>query len=1180
MWQMRRLTPHSNDIGEGQVMEAGQTYFNRYQVHRKLGQGTYGIVWLADDHRLGRPVAIKELTDRQHEIAQRLVEEARAAAQTRHPNIVHVYDVKTDPSDELPRYVVMEYLDGGTLRQRLHQQGRLVPQEAFEIALDVCQGLRAAHSKERPIIHGDIKPDNILFDEWGVVRITDFGAYLPRQLGGQSYRPAGTPLYQTPQLLLGEAEATIQDDLYAVVVMLYEMLCGSFVTQDRQLVGTNFYLYAETPIQNPGVLFTLFVKRAPLVLPRERNPGLLPELDSIFVKGLAYEPGDRYQTIEELIGDLDQALQLCRGVVEDVVPPVSDAVIQRIAACLRHGWMADPQHEGNPYDVMETLFVGPRSSMHDIQSCSPAQMTEPQRAAWRQLRELSTRLFVDSFMYRVEQGRELVAKIREHWAVHHQLPAVDWLPPSLRQEWPLVLLLEGKREECLAVWTDVQHTGREHTAPNVVHSLAVAYTFLAQQQEREAQFAAAIASWRQALAHWAWVLTQDDYWAAWAATRSRCYQVRITPQHLADLKGQLRDYFEERFADPEGRVLPPDCPMDIRQAYQELGLEWQIEWAGLQAWKRLQAGQPDPHTVDPAVGPALVTEFGLEESLARFVLERTQAIEDVVLLLTSSVDAQQVRQDLQDVRLYYSRLGRTAAWLNLSQPERALAAIPVEAPDADLGAPYRLLPDGQRVWERDRGELTMRTHLQLASQHLQRKPWDVEAVKAQWTEVLSLGSGSDDVETAVSMIEDQALAYLEPEPTDPGRRAEQLALAEAARGIVGPTVRLESALKKLRGADRPAKKAPAASPPDLETLLGMDSSAEKGPDLSWQEQVTKLDAVLRVNPTDEDAREQLAHLVVERLEQLIEGEEIETARHIADEWHARLEGHPLLQAPYRYLQDGYKVAAFLGQTDLVYRASLLQAYTYELPWRMDRTDDVVLQIKVEGDLVRISAPLPRSTQPFSAEMQRNLLLVTASMPLYKVFRRPNGEAGLMAESLAAWLTPALLKQLVHSLARRVNLPGAHLKSLHSLQRVMDEVTPDLSLRAGGLPTERDFERWQGQLLARCRRMDLECTLAEGFAYRLKRRAAPGEPILLDFQAPVVTFEARLGGAYRQEPSLYERMMEWNDATALCKLALTPDDAVVLRCEALDWKDEEIFRLLTRVFEALAQSESWLAWHAL
>jgi serine/threonine protein kinase len=160
-----------------------------YRIVGVLGQGAFGVVYLAYDTLLDRPVAIKELTvtAQTDEVAfKRFIQEARAAGGLNHPHIVTVYALKVLESNV---YLVMEYLAGDSLRALLEKRNPLPVEEAVRIAADVCEGLAAAHAKG--IIHRDVKPENVLLAEDGRAKVGDFGiARVPQAIGG--YTMTGT----------------------------------------------------------------------------------------------------------------------------------------------------------------------------------------------------------------------------------------------------------------------------------------------------------------------------------------------------------------------------------------------------------------------------------------------------------------------------------------------------------------------------------------------------------------------------------------------------------------------------------------------------------------------------------------------------------------------------------------------------------------------------------------------------------------------------------------------------------------------------------------------------------------------------------------------------------------------------------------------------------------------------
>ncbi len=228
----------------------GQQLFE-YRIERVLGEGAFGIVYLAHDTSLERPVAIKVLNmrARSNDVAfKRFLQEARAAGKLNNPHIVTVYALREHESDTCQ---VMEYLEGGNVRSLLESQGRLPVEQAVSIAADVCEGLAAAHA--RGIVHRDIKAENVLLTGDGRAKVGDFGiAHVPRGASGAYLRPLtdkdfqpGTLLYMSPEQVRGQA-VDGRSDVYQVGELLYEMLTGQHYidlealdSQARAKAGSN-----------------------------------------------------------------------------------------------------------------------------------------------------------------------------------------------------------------------------------------------------------------------------------------------------------------------------------------------------------------------------------------------------------------------------------------------------------------------------------------------------------------------------------------------------------------------------------------------------------------------------------------------------------------------------------------------------------------------------------------------------------------------------------------------------------------------------------------------------------------------------------------------------------------------------------------------------------------------------
>ena len=261
----------------------------RYHLTDRLGQGGTATVYRAIDLRLDRPVAVKivrlaGLADA--DLAARLLAEARTVAALTHPHIVAVYDAGQD-GDLV--YLVLEYLPGSTLRERLLRQGRQPLAEALTIARDVLQGLAAAHAAG--LVHCDLKPENILFAADGTAKIADFG--IARTL---AERPAGdrtlwgTPAYLAPEQIRGQAVGPATD-LYALGVILFEMLTGQppFRGPDPASVLRQ-HLTAPPPPLHPSAA------------------GIPPSVAALIARALAKDPRDRWPEAGAMLRAVDQAL--------------------------------------------------------------------------------------------------------------------------------------------------------------------------------------------------------------------------------------------------------------------------------------------------------------------------------------------------------------------------------------------------------------------------------------------------------------------------------------------------------------------------------------------------------------------------------------------------------------------------------------------------------------------------------------------------------------------------------------------------------------------------------------------------------------------------------------------------------------------------------------------------------
>jgi serine/threonine-protein kinase len=272
-------------------MSAPEHLSDRYELGDILGFGGMSEVHLARDTRLHRDVAVKVLRAdlaRDPSFYLRFRREAQNAAALNHPAIVAVYDTgeAETATGPLP-YIVMEYVDGVTLRDIVHNDGPMPPKRAIEVIADACQALNFSHT--HGIIHRDVKPANIMISKSGAVKVMDFG--IARALADshsvtQTAAVIGTAQYLSPEQARGES-VDARSDVYSLGCVLYEILTG-----EPPFVG-----------DSPVAVAYQHVREDP-VPPSQRHHGISPELDAVVLKALAKNPDNRYQTAAEMRADL------------------------------------------------------------------------------------------------------------------------------------------------------------------------------------------------------------------------------------------------------------------------------------------------------------------------------------------------------------------------------------------------------------------------------------------------------------------------------------------------------------------------------------------------------------------------------------------------------------------------------------------------------------------------------------------------------------------------------------------------------------------------------------------------------------------------------------------------------------------------------------------------------------
>jgi serine/threonine-protein kinase len=273
-------------------MTTPQHLSDRYELGEILGFGGMSEVHLARDVRLHRDVAVKVLRAdlaRDPSFYLRFRREAQNAAALNHPSIVAVYDTgeAETPTGPLP-YIVMEYVDGVTLRDIVHTDGPLPAQRAIEIIADACQALNFSH--QNGIIHRDVKPANIMINNANAVKVMDFGIARAIADSGisvtQTAAVIGTAQYLSPEQARGDS-VDARSDVYSLGCVLYEILTGEPPFTGDSPVAVAYQHVREDPVP-----------------PSKRHEGISPDLDAVVLKALAKNPDNRYQTAAEMRADL------------------------------------------------------------------------------------------------------------------------------------------------------------------------------------------------------------------------------------------------------------------------------------------------------------------------------------------------------------------------------------------------------------------------------------------------------------------------------------------------------------------------------------------------------------------------------------------------------------------------------------------------------------------------------------------------------------------------------------------------------------------------------------------------------------------------------------------------------------------------------------------------------------
>ncbi|WP_085524022.1 Stk1 family PASTA domain-containing Ser/Thr kinase [Tuberibacillus sp. Marseille-P3662] len=269
----------------------GEKINDRYKVISRIGDGGMAVVYKAKDLILDRLVAVKLLRSEYAEdeaFIKRFRREAESVASLSHESIVSIYDIGEEAD---LYYIVMEYIDGDTLKDYIKQYAPLSEQEAISISKQIASAIEHAH--QHGIVHRDIKPHNILIDEQGLVKVTDFGIALAMTSATITYTNSimGSAHYLSPEQAKGE-KGTIKSDIYALGIVMYEMLTGQL----------------PYPGDSPVSVALKHINEQP-ALPKTLRPDLSQSLENVIIRALAKNPDHRYDDIGALYDDLETALQ-------------------------------------------------------------------------------------------------------------------------------------------------------------------------------------------------------------------------------------------------------------------------------------------------------------------------------------------------------------------------------------------------------------------------------------------------------------------------------------------------------------------------------------------------------------------------------------------------------------------------------------------------------------------------------------------------------------------------------------------------------------------------------------------------------------------------------------------------------------------------------------------------------
>ena len=289
------------------MLELGTMLSGRYEVLKRVGSGGMADVYMAKDHKLNRNVAVKVLKSEYVEdekFLKKFETEAQAVARLSHPNIVNIYDVGIEDGIN---YIVMELAEGITLKEYIRKKGYLSPKETVEISTQIASAISHAHKNH--IIHRDIKPQNILVSDTGIIKVTDFG--IAKATSSNTVTSTATAMGSVHYISPEQAKGRFCDeksDIYSLGITMYEMVTGH-VPFDHE----------------KGVTIALMHLQNEITPPSQIRDGIPDSLEKIILKCTMKKPEERYQTADDLIADLRLVFEDTSGGYVGVVPAIDDS---------------------------------------------------------------------------------------------------------------------------------------------------------------------------------------------------------------------------------------------------------------------------------------------------------------------------------------------------------------------------------------------------------------------------------------------------------------------------------------------------------------------------------------------------------------------------------------------------------------------------------------------------------------------------------------------------------------------------------------------------------------------------------------------------------------------------------------------------------------------------------------